>query len=300
MNNGAFATSKDAAFAASKDAGLNLENILHRCSDNIGNMRDMIKHITDRGLVNQILDGWYQRYTYWNRTDKRDDKIGYYKDFVEVLGSLNPLLLDQKYIELIKNNPYEKPFHEWIKIVDDLKCPIPIPRGTETNKLLQANGQAVESMETKENELLFFCNNTPYYGDRKLVYGSMQLFQGIGDYIDFNEPIQLSGSINQNSMKVYLNSIHQRQINLNDIDPGDIINFIEFIDRYPTDRLSLNDISIDQELMCYFSAHHIDPGSIKEIIIRYGLKYMYLYMHNYNLSLGKNVEMITYCNDIKI
>jgi hypothetical protein len=84
------------------------------------------------------------------------------------------------------------------------------------------------------------------------------------------------------------------------IKPMDIISALDHIDRYPT--LSLTIKSIEHQLIRYFDqminqtemetemeteteCQNIDVQYLTDLCVRYGLKYLYLWIHNYKKRL---------------
>jgi hypothetical protein len=56
------------------------------------------------------------------------------------------------------------------------------------------------------------------------------------------------------------------------------MQFIKFIDHYPTDSLSMN--YLEPHIIDYFDNHKIPYDLyIKDLCIRYGFKSMYLHLH---------------------
>ena len=263
----------------------NFDTILNKCSKNIEYLNIVIKYIPVREKVDKLLVAWFIEYA-WRGGPKKPPKFGNHNDFLKVIKTINPLFLEDGFLNLInENNPYKRPFNEWRVIVDELIFSVPIKNliTFEKNVKDRDGKQSCKELNESKKELLFFCNKIPYYGDKKIVHGSIMLLKDMGDCFDSTQPIELSGSMDQKLMDLYLDSIYTKQFNgLLDIEPENIFRFLDFIDRYPTEILSIG--SLDHQLTNYFSTKKLDPSPIKEIIIRYGLKFMYLCAHNYTVD----------------
>lgn len=126
-----------------------------------------------------------------------------------------------------------------------------------------------------KSEILFKCNGIDYLGDRKIVYRVMYPLKDIIDIADFTETIVLDKTLPDYVMKMYIESCYTNRFNINDIKPADIIQFIEFIDQYPTNLLKISNFETD--IVKYFVMHKIpSPKSMRYLCDKYQLKLMYL------------------------
>jgi hypothetical protein len=94
------------------------------------------------------------------------------------------------------------------------------------------------------------------------------------------------------SMDQWINSCTTGTIDLDQIHTTDLIPFLKFIDQYPTKTVSIS--LLEGMIASYFNKTmndqiilwYNDPF-VKNIIMRYGLKMMYLEMHNHQLIVNK-------------
>lgn len=94
-----------------------------------------------------------------------------------------------------------------------------------------------------------------YYGHRKTVYNSIVVIDAIKDCADFNDLIVLEGALPHYLINMYIKSCYSNKFDINKIDSSDIIQFIGFIDQYPTTILSID--KLEHEIIEYFETNKI-------------------------------------------
>jgi hypothetical protein len=197
---------------------------------------------------------------------------------INIIKLINPILLDNKYYDKEIMNPFNAKFNEFKVYVDQIDEPI----YKEFNKEMKNNiTQQITIIEdyTVSSEILFECNNIKYYGYRNIVYNSIKLLKCLLD-CDCDEVIKLDIDVPKYIMNMYINSCYTNTFNINNIKSDDLILFLKFIDRYPTNFFSID--TIEKELIKYLEKHNININElIKELCERYQLKYMYIYIHNH-------------------
>lgn len=221
------------------------------------------------------------------------------------LDKINPLMIDywnrQKYrIE----NPYNEEWNKFIIMVDQLKSPIPFPLDRGVLKfgvpfipvIEKDEYKTIDTMEcpdytvcTKDSEKLFLCNGTVYYGSRNILYRSMIFFKDIKNECKFDPLIELSIKIDipKYIINHYINASYTDTFDLNCILPSDITAFIRFIDRHPTTIISIE--KLEKQIIDFFEKNKLNYNDdLRNIFIRYRLKYIYLHMHN---NMLKKMEL---------
>ena len=209
---------------------------------------------------------------------------------------INPLVISEnqwKYLNI--QDPFEKDFNEFRQHVDSLlfcvnmpkfisKYAISRPNNAEEKVYDRRVSQSLIVDRSKPSQELFKHNGETYYGDRKIVYGSMLFLNDIIDSCDLSETIELSGNsrLPVYAINAYIDSSYTGQFDLRIIDPADIDQFIQFINQYPTSVVSID--LMENMIINYFDSNKITISqSMKEIFVRYRLKCLYLYMHNKSL-----------------
>ena len=231
---------------------------------------------------------------------------------IDTVSPFNPLSFDStSRLRLEIYDPYNEPWDRYVTFVDDLDMIVKYPKyiniGTIKPYSIDSNEPMndkflIESIDgtcsefkrnikrsesypcpnfTKQTQPLFIYAGTTYYGDREVFYNSMLFLQDIVDMCDFENPIVLNSTSGNNNnhlpqyaINQYINASYTGTFDINTIDQIDIINFIKFIDQYPTTIVSVKEL--ETPIMDYFDTNDISYDLIKDIIVRYRFKYMYL------------------------
>ncbi len=178
-----------------------------------------------------------------------------------------------------------------------MTCVVPIPRkliiSIKDKLKVEQNNKTIITDYRQQPLPLFWHNNTLYYGNRDFVFNSILFLKESKDFLDFNEIFTLSGSLDYSLINMYIDSLYTGKINLMLIEPKNIIEFLSFIDQYPTESLSIN--KLEQEIVDLFEqnvpseeTNKISFSSkLEEMCEKYKLKSLYLLIHNekYRLSV---------------
>lgn len=203
-----------------------------------------------------------------------------------VCKKYNPLIFDDiNGLKLNLDNPYYFDFETFTSYVDKLVAPI-------NKSLAHANldfsiGSNFENDFDFENvKILFTHNNRKFYGDRKNVYESISILNELMDLCVEEEPdIVLSGNLPAYVINKYITSCYNGFFNLETIKEEDFMEFITFLDKYPTKHLSID--KLDGQIVKYLQKHNIKNACIDDNLVsickRYKLKDLYLYFHNQKL-----------------
>jgi ankyrin repeat protein len=233
------------------------------------------------------------------------------------LKTINPMLLMGTLGEYIFGiytmNPMNKDFKfdDYMKHVNDLtfNVPVPVPvpvvshvPESKTLEPMHDDKREVGSIHsidfTQEPGLLFSHNGIKYYGHREIVYDSILCLKEIKEVADFNELIELSGQAPSYIMNLWICAMYAKQIDLREIkiQSDDIILFLNHVDQYPTDCLSIE--SLEYDVIQYFdtkirSNTRIDKhlSYLRELACRYMLKRLYLWIHNKMIIKNDNNDM---------
>lgn len=111
----------------------------------------------------------------------------------------------------------------------------------------------------------------------------MMLFKDMVKYMNFDHLIVLSGSQPLYIIDLYIKALHCKKILIHEIQVNDINQFVQFIDQYPSDVLSID--LIEGQLINYFNENRIRyDQSIHDICMKYKLKRMCVEIHNHIYS----------------
>lgn len=136
----------------------------------------------------------------------------------------------------------------------------------------------INNVDMDKSEILFNCCGTDYRGDKEKVYSVMTPMKEILASSDFSSTIVLSQTLPDYILKKYIESCYTNKFNINCIKPKDIIQFIEFIDQYPTNLLTMSNFEVD--IVKFFEKHKVNPfqTNIRDVCDKYQLKLVYLFL----------------------
>jgi len=200
-------------------------------------------------LLRKLVEATHDLYT-------RNDRFLELKDIVKSV--INPLLLSpDNIVDFGFQDPYQMIFKEYSKLVDGLRCYIPIQLlercsityrtigqindqisdwnnvQTDRQDLVKNNQDLINTQyqtndhidqpaphytDRQSGDALFKCNNAIYYGSRSIVYRSMTFLTEIVDHCNFDELIELDGFDNHLPEYVVNNYIHASYTNRFNID----------------------------------------------------------------------------------
>lgn len=201
------------------------------------------------------------------------------KEMDEIVEKINPFMLTEANKKIFDIDPFrDKEYEECIKLIDQIHEPTP----SYDFNTLHVNVNHVSDYDvdfSKPSEILFKHDNVVYHGDRETVYGSILLLNDITDIADFKDIIILSGNLPKNVINQYISSCYTGYLKIEKIDPIYFIDFLKFIDQYPTVHCSLD--KIQSQIVNYMERNKIEHNDFfVEICSKYKLKHLYLYMHN--------------------
>jgi ankyrin repeat protein len=208
---------------------------------------------------------------------KRFDEI---KNF---LTTLNPLLLMDTCLismfDLMDPMDQRFRFNDYMKHVNDLMSftvPVPVLSQSDDNdkpKIHHVDFSVIP-------ELLFSHNGSKYYGYRHIVYDSIHCLKEIKDMANFDQPIILNNCVPKYIMNLWISSMYNGRFDLMEIEPCDLISFLNHIDQYPTDFLTIG--SVECDLIRYLDTNLVEDliPCLKDMSLRCRLKRLYLWIHN--------------------
>ena len=195
----------------------------------------------------------------------------------QIKDRINPLMLTYSIEDKLNIGPLS--FTTYVENVLRLKCKIPVKYLNLKNKKKIYTRRYIDFTLS---EALFQHNGLIYYGTKEIVYETMLLFQGIQWTTPGELPI-LSGKVGKDTINVYLQSCYDLTSDIDDILPDDFVNFIMFIDQYPTKTLQID--LIESEIILYLDKNNIMINDfLINISIKYQLKNLYLYCHQKTLK----------------
>lgn len=141
---------------------------------------------------------------------------------------------------------------------------------------------------SKPNDILFKHKGKLYYGYKQIVYQEIPVFKCIMESADFSEPVDLDIDVPEYIINLYIKSTYTKKFEIRKIKPYDFIKFIKMIDQYPTQILSIK--RIEHKMLKYINSMHHDDlcddmiNYLSEIIKKYELKLLYIWVHNKNMK----------------
>jgi ankyrin repeat protein len=217
---------------------------------------------------------------------------------------INPYMLNQQNQQIFGLSIPES-FRDKMILINGTRCRIPIDLTHSFDQKNQCQDQDQEqnhkikrqktkktnpyiSDHTQQTQLLFRHNGTDYWGHKSVVYNSIRMLRKLNKSIqdrdhgqESEDVIVLEGKLPKEIINHYIDlAIHGIQIiDLNIIEPVDFINFLRFIDQYPTIYLSIS--LIENLIIRYMDQNNIRYNDyLKDMSIRYKLENMYLDIHN--------------------
>lgn len=206
----------------------------------------------------------------------------------------------------IDTNPFELKYKDFIKHADKFLCTKNHfdsyleelrKKYTYSNDLtihltIHLTTRLTDYSDNSQNKLLFLHNSIPYYGNKKRVYDQILIFKDNDSIYHDETPIILDGNMKKYLINIYIDTILKNGlIDLMNINPTDIYDFLKFIEQYPATCLSVQ--SLETQLIKYSNIHGIVLcDKFKAMFDRCNLKLLYLYVNH-----NKIYEEL--CNDNK-
>jgi hypothetical protein len=202
-------------------------------------------------------------------------------------------------------NPFSYDYKSYTKLVDDIPFEIDYTLKNDNKIIINEYKIFIKNKNknifiknkvtidyTKSPEILFIHNGKIYYGNKEIVYGSMKILNDILDICDDTDKIILEGTIPKYIINEYIQSCYTQIFDINFINKEHFIDFLKFIDQYPTSVISID--LIENQIIRFINRYDIPINNMIEYICsRYQLKYLYLYMHtklNKKIQIDKNIK----------
>jgi hypothetical protein len=279
-----------------------------------------------RTLFNAMLIGDVSPWRLWTYTHHYDS-LHVENNILHYISTINPLLFNvnvrMRYNFQI-HDPWTKlgilGFKEFKKYTDDLRIPrrsmiLSLLRSQKISKSKNNEGEKMiddsdeELMDEEENEEeeekekekeeeeeksieeLFVCNDMIFHGDKKIVYGSMCIFDDILSDCSSNpsDPIPVLDTVIKMPkylIDAYIDSCYTKKFKINMVLINDLVLFLRFIDQYPLKHLSI-DRKMEIQLIRYIDKnkfHEIkNDHTFYDLVEKYQLKYLYMHLHNLSI-----------------
>jgi hypothetical protein len=218
-------------------------------------------------LNNLIKNGIIQ----YAESDKNNEEL--LKKYLN--ENINLLMLD-KNIKLKINDPYDVSFDRFIANVHTITCKVPCGCDNQFVEVIEENWTNNKIMDYANYQKLFIHNGVTYSGNRNTVYESIIMLNCFNeDDINNQDIVTLTSRASQSVINHYINTCHGNRLDMNHILPEDFIDFLNFIDKYPTDRLSVN--LLENQIIYYIDKYNVpNISDIDSLVSRYQLKQLYL------------------------
>lgn len=192
------------------------------------------------------------------------------------------LLLDD-YSETI--NPYTLSYSDFTHHLNLIQYEIDIEMRYAQN--IQPKNKYIP--DYTKHDLLFTCNDNKFYGDKETIFDQIDILRTIDIVSDDADNVELYGNLKKEYVNMYIHMCHGDTMSLRSIDKSDFVEFIKFIDKYPSKNLTLD--KLEKELVEYLYENKINPNNyIKNICSRYKMKLLYMVCHN--STYGFNYALI--------
>jgi hypothetical protein len=231
--------------------------------ENEKRFNELIKHIFNNGKSH--LD-----------TTKKENIDKFIKEFNLQLTDTNYLMLNNENLKLLKRiHPFtEITYSSFTKLIDMMDSEIAMEK---TMRPLIKNEESINFL--KPSNKLFVNNEITYYGDSEIVYKKMTIFKDID--LDFSDPPILSIPLPSYLISMYLQSCYYDtgifEFNLIKTN-NDFLNFLDFIDRYPTVDLSIDSCEI--EIVIYMLTNKVVVSQhLKDLCKKYSLRHLYIFIN---------------------
>ncbi len=151
--------------------------------------------------------------------------------------------------------------------------------------LITQTQEVDQSDYTRPTKFLFKYGNNVFYGHKNVVYDSIIMLRkrknSVDTYNDFVLDSQATASqiLSKEIINRYIDSCYIRIFDINVIEPQHFMNFIKFIDQYPTTYLSID--ILENQIIRYMEKNEIKYNDyLDRICDRYKLVHMFLDIHN--------------------
>jgi len=216
-------------------------------------------------------------------------KLEYYQDekeaILKMIERFNPAVLDIMITDKlgIMNCFDEKyDFNIFISHINNLTLPLERPMQHPIKYIETKKRKLDKITDYTKFELLFVHNDIKYFGDKEKIYSIIDVLNNLSTF-DSSEPIILEGKQSSYIINLYLDSCLTQSIDLDKIKAHDFSEFLKFIDQYPSRYISIK--NLEMQIIRYIDSHNLEITQlIKSLCHRYKMKYLYLYIHNKQIS----------------
>lgn len=235
----------------------------------IERVKYILENISDRNKMNQFI------------THKISSNSTFKLPVTDIIKNMNPFTLTETNRRMFNINPFiDKSYDQCTFLLDQLEYKVSVPPLPQIKK-----HQMIDICDfTKLPEFLFRHGNEVYYGHRELVYQKIYHFKNMEKTIKdkYDHVHTLDGNLPRNLIIQYINSLYTGIINF-EMHETYFIPFLKFIEQYPSVCCSIN--RLEEKIVKYIECKQIEYCEyLKELCGRYGLKLMYLSMHNRKFS----------------
>jgi hypothetical protein len=196
----------------------------------------------------------------------------------DVTIDINPLMVDKnimkhKYFSEIKD-PFGDKYEEFIEMVDDIVCAIPFSISSVC--ISPVKRHRIDFAQ--QSQKLFKHKGKIYYGDQNIIFNLILLFKDTK--FDADDLCELLEPLPQYLLSLYLQSCYDNKFDFNDIESNDdFLEFLHWIDKYPTNVLSID--NFENEIVKYILVNKVPIDDyINELTSRYRLKHFYILINN--------------------
>lgn len=198
----------------------------------------------------------------------------------EIVKETNPFKLTQSHRKIFDIKPFDQTYEKCVELINQLCEPVQIPDHNLSQKQREIGILYDFSIQS---EPLFKHGDQIYHGQRDVVYSQILLLNDIHDIMNLKDLIVLEGNLPKNVINQYITSSYTGFLSFESIEPEHWINFLKFIDQYPTINVQIDKIQI--EIIDYMAKHNLDYDPyLVDLCQKYQLKYIYLDMHNKKLK----------------
>ena len=225
----------------------------------------------------KLIIGIIKNYTRFNQYLKHGiESYGINKNYNEILRKINPLILDPSMCIKFDLHPFNDCFKTFISNVHLLVPGVSVIPINFDHMDIRPVVKKLFDFSIKW-EPLFIHQGIIYYGSRNIVYDSIYVLEEIDCY-DIHELPELSSHVPEYVIRKYLQATYDHVFVLDHILPGDLKQFLMFIDQYPSKVVSID--LLEKDLILYMDKNLILVDEyMMNICIKYQLKYMYLYFY---------------------
>ena len=197
----------------------------------------------------------------------------------DLLEKINPLFFDDVNIKCVKHvDPLNMKFSDFINRLKKFNHKILYKLSFEFKQVFQPI-----KINFHKFTLLFSHNNSNFYGDKDIVFNSMHIFKDISNNLDLNKVIILDGKQPDYMINLYLTTCYTNHIDLNMIDTSDFVDFLKFIDQYPSTKVDIK--LLEKQIVSYVFNNSLSDPYLHVISKKYQLRLLCFYLHNLKFDL---------------